>query len=107
MQQQLEVALTIPIPADSVLISKIELEQLKQQELKGVYWNMKDLEERTKRKSEWIKEHILFPTRFRKLLDADYGGFVFYPKTKGQTWVFQANRMAEFLDRNFHHIFKS
>nr|WP_309099212.1 DUF771 domain-containing protein [Fredinandcohnia onubensis] len=27
-----------------VLITKIEFEQLKQNELSGVYWNMKDLE---------------------------------------------------------------
>lgn len=104
--QQLKVDLTITIPGDMILITKVQLEELKQQELKGVYWNMKDMEERTKRKSEWIKEHILFPTRFRKKLDADYGGFVFYPKTKGQTWVFQARKMANFLEKNFCHIFK-
>lgn len=103
--QQFEVNLTIPIPSDTVLIKKIELEQLKTNELMGVYWNMKDMEDRTKRKSEWIKEHILFPTRFRKVLDSESGGFVFYPKSKGQTWVFQANKMANFLDKHFQQIF--
>ncbi len=103
--QQIEVNLTIPLPADSVLIKKVEFEQLKKNELSGVYWSMKDLEERTKRKSEWIKENILFPSRFRKVLDAESGGFVFYPKSKGQTWVFQASKMADFLDKNFQKIF--
>lgn len=104
--QQLEVALTIPIPSDKVLISKVELEQLKVNELAGLYWNMKDLEQRTGKKSEWIKERILYPTRFRKELDVDQGGFVYYPKSKGQTWTFQASKMSEFLEKNFNRIFK-
>lgn len=106
MQQQLNVNLTIPIPEDSVLISKIELEELKKNELTGVYWSMKDLEKRIGKKHEWIKENILYPSRFRKILDVDLGGFVYYPKSKGQTWSFQASKMAEFLDMHFADIFK-
>lgn len=103
--QHLEVNITIPIPKDSILIKKVELEELKKVELTGVYWNMRDLENRTKRKSEWLKEHVLFPSRFRKVLDSELGGFVFYPKSKGQTWVFQASKMAIFLDKHFQQIF--
>lgn len=103
--QQLTVNLTIPVPADQVLISKVELQELKEQQLKGVYWNMKDLESRTNKKSEWIKENILYPSRFRKKLDVDHGGFVYYPKSKGQTWAFQASKMADFLDKYFQQIF--
>jgi phage pi2 protein 07 len=105
--QNLNVQLSIPIPADSVLISKVELEELKKKELAGVYWNMKDLEQRTSKKSEWIKENILYPARFRKILDIENGGFVFYPKSKGQTWSFQATQMAGFLDKYFYQIFKN
>jgi phage pi2 protein 07 len=105
--QNLNVSLTIPIPADSVLISRVELEELKKKELAGVYWSMKDLEERTNKKSEWIKENILYPVRFRKILDIENGGYVFYPKSKGQTWSFQAVKMASFLDKYFHQIFKN
>ncbi|MFD1707574.1 DUF771 domain-containing protein [Siminovitchia sediminis] len=104
--QQLNVNLTIPIPGDSVLISKIELEELKKQELKGVYWTMKDLEKRTGKKHEWIKERILYPSKFRMILDVENGGFVYYPKSKGQTWSFQAIKMAEFLDKHFNQIFR-
>ncbi|MBN6886209.1 phage pi2 protein 07 [Cytobacillus horneckiae] len=103
--QQLQVSLSIPIPADTVLISKVELEKLKKNDLVGVYWNMKDLEKRTNRKSEWIKENILFPSRFRKKLDVEYGGFVYYPKSKGQNWAFQASKMSSFLETNFNLIF--
>lgn len=105
MVQQLTVNLSIPIPADQVLISKVELEQLKQAELNGIYWNMKDLEQRTGKKHEWIKENILYPTKFKKILDVEQGGFVYYPKSKGQTWTFQATKMSEFLEKNFNRIF--
>ena len=46
MLQQLSVNLTIPIPVDSVLILKTELEELKQSQYDGVYWTMKDLEKK-------------------------------------------------------------
>ncbi|WP_082193332.1 DUF771 domain-containing protein [Bacillus rubiinfantis] len=103
--QSLSVNINIPVPADSVIISKIELQELKKIQLAGVYWSMKDLENRVNRKSEWIKENILYPSRFRKVLDAQNGGFVFYPRSKGQTWSFQASKMAKFLDENFDRIF--
>lgn len=107
MDQTLNVQLSIPIPADSVLISKIELTELKKNELTGIYWSMKDLEKRINRKSEWIKENILYPSYFRKILDVEQGGFVYYPKSKGQLWSFQATKMAEFLDKRFEQIFKN
>lgn len=105
--QQLTVQLSIPIPSDSVLIKKTELEDLQKQELLGVYWSMRDLEQRINRKSEWIKANILYPPRFRKMLDAEQGEFVFYPKVKGQNWSFQASKMAEFLEKHFADIFRN
>jgi|SRR5690625_1767073 len=106
MNQQLNVSLSIPIPEDQILISRVELQELKKESLSGVYWTMKDLEERVGKKQLWIKENILFPTRFKKILDIDNGGFVYYPERSGQTWSFQANKMAEFLDEYFADIFK-
>lgn len=103
--QQLSVKLTIQIPDDSIIISKIELQELKQQQLNGVYWSMKDLEKRVNRKHEWIKENILYPTIFKNILDVENDGFVYYPKQKGQTWSFHALKMSKFLDENFHLIF--
>lgn len=103
--QQLNVNLSIPIPQDQVLVSKVELQELKEQSLIGVYWSMKDLEKKTGKKIEWIKENILYPSRFRKVLDVNNGGFVYYPDRKGQVWTFQASKMAKFLDDNFYRIF--
>lgn len=103
--QKLSLNLTIPIPSDNVIISKLELQELKEQQLTGVYWSMKDLENKLNKKSEWIKENILYPSKFRKILDVDGGGFVFYPKSRGQTWSFHASQMSKFLDENFQRIF--
>lgn len=104
--QQLKAEITIPIPPDKVLISKIELEELREQSLTGVYWSMKDLQKRINKSDRWIKDNVLYPSRFRKILDLENGGFVFYPKNQGQTWSFQAVKMAKFLDDNFHLIFR-
>lgn len=104
--QQLNVNLSIPVPEDYVIISKVEFEELKQQKLNGVYWNMKDLKAKVNKKSsQWIEENILYSTRFRKMLDYKNGGFVFYPEGKGREWSFHALRMAQFLDKYFSDIF--
>ncbi len=103
--QQLEVNLTIPIPEDQVLISKVELCDLRNQSLTGVYWTMKDLESRTGKKHEWIKENILYPTKFVKVLDVKNGGCVYYPEKNGEKWTFLASKMTKFLEENFQTIF--
>lgn len=104
--QKLNVQLNIPIPDNMILIEKVEYEQLLESQLTGVYWNMKDLEDRISKKNVWIKENILYPSHFRKILDTENGGFVYYPKAQGQNWAFQASKMAEFLDKRFGAIFK-
>src|SRR5699024_481457 len=106
VMQQLNVNLSIPIPEDKVLISKVELEELRQSNLTGVYWNMKDLEKRVNKSDKWIKENILYPTKFKRILDIEKGGFVFYPSSHDQTWSFQASKMAKFLDQYFSEIFQ-
>lgn len=107
MQQQLQVNLTVPVPDGYVLINKVELEELQRQELSGVYWTMKNLEERVNKKQDWIKENILYPSKFRKILDSENGGFVYYPKSVGEKWMFHACQMTKFLDNNFNKIFGS
>lgn len=103
--QKLNVNLSITIPENYILIEKVEYEQLKELELTGVYWNMKDLEAKVNKKQDWIKSNILYRTKFKEILDSQNGGFVYYPKSSGQTWAFQANKMANFLDNHFIEIF--
>lgn len=105
--QKLSIQLTISIPDEYVVVSRVELDKLSENELTGVYWTMQDLEERVGKKTDGIKDNILYPSRFRKELDAENGGFVYYPKVKGQSWSFQAVKMAKFLDSNFEQIFRA
>lgn len=103
--QQLQVNMTIPIPEEYVLITKVEFEQLQQEKLSGQYWTMKDLEKRVGKEWRWIKDNILYPSRFKEILDVNNGGFVYYPEGRGKNWSFHASKMAQFLDDNFHLIF--
>mgnify|MGYP001953273435 CR=1 FL=1 len=105
MQQKISVQLLIPIPETHVIIDKLEFEALKKSELLGVYWSMTDLEKRMGRKKDWIKQHVLYNPRFKSTLDVTYGGFVYYPKKKGEPWSFHAIQMVKFLAENFIQIF--
>lgn|SRR5690625_2992050 len=102
---EIRASVVVPVPDDMVLIAKSELEQYKKESLKGTWWTMKDLEKQVGRKREWIKDNILYPPEFKKILDVKNGGFVYYPENQGQAWVFQATKMAEFLEEYFGEIF--
>lgn len=104
MQQHLHVDLIVQVPNDHVLITKVEYEQLQQEKLEGKYWTMADLEKQVKKDWRWIKTNILYPTRFKQILDIENGGFVYYPEGRGKNWSFLASKMAKFLDDNFHLI---
>ena len=105
MQQKLNVTLSIAIPESQVIIEKFELEALKKADLLGVYWSMVDLENRMGRKKDWIKQNVLYNSRFKSILDINSGGFVYYPQKKGEPWSMHALQMAKFLDENFNDIF--
>lgn len=93
----------VNIPNDMILIKKTEYIELKKSENCSVYWTMKDLERETKRKRQWLCENILYVPRFKKELE----NFVHYPNSKGDTWVFHAKKMSQFLENNFYLIFRS
>lgn len=100
--QQFQIQLSIPIPEDQILISRADFEELKRHQITGVHWSMKDLEQRTGRKKEWLIENILYKPRFKKQLE----NIVYYPKGKGSPWAFNAPKMAQFLEQNFHLIYE-
>lgn len=106
--QQIQAVVTFPIPEESVLISKVEYEELKEDSLQGRFWTMKDLEKRLNRQALWIRDNILLRPDFKEELDVENGGFVFYPRQgTGEKWAFLASRMSEFLDKHFAEIFTS
>lgn len=102
--QQLNLNVTVQIPEGYVIIEKCELEELQKNQLEGVYWSMQDLQIHVNRKQDWIKENILYIPKFKQILDASLGGFVFYPSKKGQPWSFHAKKKMKFLDENFSEI---
>lgn len=106
MSQSLLVNLSVPVPEDYVLIEKVEYQNLKAKSTAGEHWTMKKLEKKVNKSDKWIKENILYPPRFKKILDIYNGGFVYYPESQGQSWSFQATKMAEFLDKYFADIYK-
>jgi len=106
MLQTIKAEISITIPTDQILISKVEYEELQSNSLQGVYWTMVDLENRIGKKQVWIKENILYPQKFKRQLDVLQGGFVYYPKAKGEKWSFLASKMTQFLEDNFYSIFK-
>jgi phage pi2 protein 07 len=70
-----------------------------------VWWNMKDLEEATGYSDDWLKDKILLRPYYKKILDIENGGFVYYPEKRGEKWLFIASRMQEFLEKHFVQIF--
>lgn len=101
MLQKLKTEVIIDIPSDFVLVKKAELELLQEQQLLGRFWSMKDLEEHTGMKQNWLKTNLLYVPKFKKQLEK----FSYYPNSQGEKWAFQASKMAKFLDENFYSIF--
>ncbi|MER1998406.1 MAG: DUF771 domain-containing protein [Lysinibacillus sp.] len=91
----------IQIPANFVLVEKTEYESLQNEKLLGKYWTLSDLENATNRKRLWLQENILYVPKFKKELEK----FVHYPQYRGDNWLFQASKMAKFLEDNFYKIF--
>lgn len=98
---QLKTEVTINIPEHLIIIEKVEYERIQQEEMVGRYWGMKDLEERTGMKSQWLKENVLYIPKFKQQLEK----FAYYPNSQGEKWSFQATKMAKFLEDNFYKIF--
>ncbi|QNG60362.1 DUF771 domain-containing protein [Bacillus sp. PAMC26568] len=72
---------------------------------KKMWWSMQDLKIQTGRSEDWLKENILLRPCYKKILDIENGGFVYYPQSRGDRWCFIAARMNEFLDKHFAEIF--
>lgn len=98
--QQLSVELTIPIPADSVLITKTEYEALKRDNLKGKKFTLKELSDRTGLSKNQIAELFEKP-KVKAMADVKKGGFVLYPEGQGSPWAFLASATIDFIDNNF------
>lgn len=103
--QNLKVSLSIPIPEDLVLITKIEYDELTKDNLRGRKFNLQELSERTGISKNMIKDLFDKP-RVRKIADVEKGGFVAYPMNPGSPYLFLASKTIDFIDSNFDMLMK-
>ena len=73
---------------------------------KKIWWTMLDLQQVTGYCDDWLKDNILLKPAYKKILDLENGGFVYYPEKRGEKWLFIASRMQEFLEKHFAEIFR-
>lgn len=92
----------IPVPADMVLIKRVDYEDMLTRVEREKIWNMNDLEDITGRGQRWLKENILYV--YRDELDLMQGGFVKYPEKQGEQWKFEARRMSDWLDAHLKEV---
>lgn len=99
-EQNLKVSLSIPIPEDLVLITKIEYDELTKDNLRGRKFSLQELSERTGISKNMLKDLFDKP-RVRKIADVEKGGFVAYPMNPGSPYLFLASKTIDFIDSNF------
>nr|WP_216682519.1 DUF771 domain-containing protein [Enterococcus innesii] len=99
MQQlEAEILVKIPVPEEMVLVNKIRLKELEENEFAGKIFTMKDFAERSNRSSKWLKDNILNNPQLVKKLNIENGGFVYYPHSQSDRWLFNAKGLIKFID---------
>ena len=106
MVQTLEAKIEVPIPTGYVLVKESRLIELESNEVKGYWWGLQDVLNRINRKRSWFMANVLENPRWRKKMDVENGGFVYFPKSKGDKYLFHPSRTIDFLENNFVDIMK-
>lgn len=98
--QQIEAKVTIDIPDNLVLVEKVRLKELEAKEYAGQTFTMKDFSARANRSSTWLKNNILNNPSLIKKLDVENGGWVYYPYSQSDRWLFKSHGLIEFIDND-------
>lgn len=98
--QSLEVK--ISIPESHVLITVDEYEELKEKELTGKYYTIKDLVNLTGKSESWLYDNLLNNPYRRR----DIKSFTHYPNGKGDRWLFKATALRNYLENEFLEILR-
>lgn len=104
--QQIEANITIQIPSELVLVEKAELVKLKKEQHIGKMLTMKDFCERTNRSTAWLRKNILLNPALIKRLDIENGGWVYYPASQSDKWMFKATGMINFIENELGKYLK-
>lgn len=105
-EQTIEASISVPVPKGYVLVKESRLVELEENELKGYWWGIKDVLARINRGRNWFTENVLESPKWRKVIDIENGGFVYYPQTPGDKFSFLPTRTIDFLEENFNEILK-
>lgn len=91
---------TIQIPEEYVMITKVEYEELSSNILLGKYLTLKDVIKHTGKSRSWLEENLLsHPYRMKQIEP-----FTHFPEGRGDKWAFKTKEMYEYLDREFLKI---
>lgn len=99
MQQKLNA--TINIPADFILITKVEYDQLLNNHTEGKFISLKELAEHLDCSSQWLKENVLFNPRYKN----DLKDFIHYPTVSGEKYHIHQRKAFKYFDEHSISIF--
>lgn len=96
------IQLTVTIPETHILLKVEEFEEYKKLELKGKYFNLKQLSERINRSEDWIKTHVINNPRNRKQIQS----FTKFSEGRGNGYLFHAEKILDWLHFHFEDVCK-
>lgn len=83
-------------------IREIVNEELSKREMDIKLWDLKDLASALNMKTEWVAKNILYP--HREELDIENGGFVRYPRDRGNKYRIPSERMKKWINDNLVEV---
>ncbi|MCD8894287.1 DUF771 domain-containing protein [Mammaliicoccus sciuri] len=92
---------TINIPADFILITKVEYDQLLNNHTEGKFISLKELANHLDCSPQYLKQNILFNTRYKKDLEQ----FIHYPNASGEKYHIHQRKAFEYFDKHSISIF--
>ena len=105
MNQTIVANISIPVPDGYVLVLKSEYQELESKVSQGEWKDLKWFKSKVGiQKQSKLDEMIFRP--YKEELDAELGGFVHYPETSGDPWMFLKTETERWLEMNFSRVFK-
>lgn len=106
MSQVLKLKVDVTIPPDSVLVSKVEYEELQEADSFGRVCDLTKFANLLGKTERWASKCILNNPIFKRKIDVKNGGFVYYPETSGQSFSILEDEARKFIKNNFKTIFE-
>lgn len=93
----------IMLPDEKIIVDKDEYVQLRNEDIRGKYLTLQEVATRLSVSRDWLLNHVLFNPKIRNEIDIDKNpnGFVKYPESKGQKYLFLATKTISYFEENF------